>query len=299
VRLSVGSKTFLIGEYLALRGGPALVAVTQPRFSLDLSSQGEAFHHQSPAGRLIQESSAKASLRFFDPHTGAGGFGASTAQFVLSYVALKAEQMGFAAALAEIRADSGQGLLETYWRCSSESSAVRPSGFDVLAQIFGGLVSLDLRAKAKISSTHSWPMRGLSFTLIRTGAKLATHEHLKEVSMTTDWRDLETLAEVATAALAKEQSAEFCQVIDEYGLCLARRGWLAPRSAEIIEQIRQVNLQKALGVEAVKGCGALGADVILLLHKTEGAQRLHAWLKESGLESIATEADLSVGLERK
>ena len=53
------SKTFLVGEYAVLTGGPALVMTTPPYFSSD--SDG-----------------------FYDPYDGLGGFGASGAKFVLS-----------------------------------------------------------------------------------------------------------------------------------------------------------------------------------------------------------------------
>ncbi len=53
------SKTFLVGEYAVLTGGPALLIATPPCFSWD--NEG-----------------------FYDPYDGKGGFGASGAEFVIN-----------------------------------------------------------------------------------------------------------------------------------------------------------------------------------------------------------------------
>ena len=41
LRLSVPSKSFFLGEYLALTGGRTLLAATLPRFELPLDGRGE------------------------------------------------------------------------------------------------------------------------------------------------------------------------------------------------------------------------------------------------------------------
>ena len=62
ITLSAPSKTFLVGEYLALSGGPSLVATTGQRFQLVLQKVNEenplvnklnkaGIHPESPAGR--------------------------------------------------------------------------------------------------------------------------------------------------------------------------------------------------------------------------------------------------------
>src|SRR5690606_39000184 len=100
------SKTFLLGDYLSLLGGPALLLNTEPRFqglleSIQPTVKSSAIadkiqaiepypgiHPQSPAGKFLQRHAsdfADCNLTFFDPHQGAGGFGASSAQFLMVY----------------------------------------------------------------------------------------------------------------------------------------------------------------------------------------------------------------------
>ncbi len=88
---SIPGKTFLAGEYLALYEGPTLVFLSQPYFELSVNKgHGETagIHKESPAGLFIrkhQEYFANFDLKFIDPYSGRGGFGASTAQFLGCY----------------------------------------------------------------------------------------------------------------------------------------------------------------------------------------------------------------------
>ncbi|MCC7440036.1 MAG: hypothetical protein IT285_00295 [Bdellovibrionales bacterium] len=97
--LSCPAKLFLTGEYAALWGGPALVAAVPARgFGLELapvsgSRHVHAFAPGSPAARLIERAGTLSEgraleFRFRDPWAGRGGWGASTAQFLLARAAL-------------------------------------------------------------------------------------------------------------------------------------------------------------------------------------------------------------------
>src|SRR3954465_7430670 len=100
---SVPGKVFVLGEYAVLADHPALIATVGPRFRTDFGKDSGAtpgapdFHPRSPAGRLLSQARAARvslpSFGFVDPYRGAGGFGASTAQFALLYRAL-AQEMG-------------------------------------------------------------------------------------------------------------------------------------------------------------------------------------------------------------
>ena len=98
----IPGKTFLVGEYLALEGGPSVVANTHPsfrfRWTLEQADGGAAriehgFHPESPAGKFLNRLNAsrllgteKATIEFHDPHYGKGGLGASTAEFLGAWV---------------------------------------------------------------------------------------------------------------------------------------------------------------------------------------------------------------------
>ncbi|MGE0633718.1 MAG: hypothetical protein AB7O96_14990, partial [Pseudobdellovibrionaceae bacterium] len=96
LKLSIPGKTFLVGEYLALSGGAALIVCTEPRFKMKVKLKGSeanssglvGIHPQSPAGKFYSENQdvfSSFSLEFTDPYEGRGGFGASTAQFAMLY----------------------------------------------------------------------------------------------------------------------------------------------------------------------------------------------------------------------
>src|SRR5687767_13724525 len=91
-QLSAPSKTFLLGEYVVLRGGPGIVLTTAPRFSLLAKSQIQnkievlGIDLRSPAGKLIQQESdfyKKFNVEFVDSLNGLGAFGASGAPSLL------------------------------------------------------------------------------------------------------------------------------------------------------------------------------------------------------------------------
>src|SRR4051812_12557045 len=97
--LSSPGKVFVLGEYAVLDGRPAVVASVGPRFSMDVREGTAPFHPhpQSPVARLMDWAdragaydSSEMKLDFQDPFHGAGGFGASTAQFALAYRVLAA-----------------------------------------------------------------------------------------------------------------------------------------------------------------------------------------------------------------
>ncbi len=85
-RLSCPSKTFFIGEYAILKGAPAFILNTGPRFVMKFypkplhSLRFGRFHPQSPIGRWMRryaEIFRNYRFQFYDPHQQRGGCGAS------------------------------------------------------------------------------------------------------------------------------------------------------------------------------------------------------------------------------
>src|ERR1700722_11537200 len=91
--LSCASKTFFLGEYSALVGGPAIIVNTAPRFQLHILNNEHpqniicrGINAHSPAGKFLKEHWQELQyfgFEFRDPHLGHGGFGASSAQYLL------------------------------------------------------------------------------------------------------------------------------------------------------------------------------------------------------------------------
>lgn len=284
MKVSAPGKTFLVGEYLALRGGPSLLAATAPRFVLDTAGSGGApFHPQSPAGALVSAHLVDTrEWAFFDPHESRGGLGASTAQYLCAWVAIHGGvPRDWAALIAEYRKHAWDGAGEA------------PSGADLVAQACGHITSYDGRsANARVLA---WPFDDLAFTVVRTGEKLATHKTLREGAPAFDEVSLRAVVERATTALSEANRDAFLASINEYGELLRRAGLLAPYSAGLLDEIRG-EIPGRMGLHAAKGCGAMGADVLLLVHGAERANELRSWCEDRGLAVCASEAELAGGV---
>ena len=182
--LSVPGKTFLLGEYVALDGGPSLLLSTEPRFELRIRPRGPSqthaaptrlpFHPKSPAGlyyKRHRDDFDAWSYEFRDPNGGKGGLGASSAQFALLY------SFHHDGEWASVSETPWASLLRDYRECAWVGEGVPPSGADIVSQLSGGVTWFD--GRTYMVESMPWPFSTLGFTLLRTGHKLATHEHLR------------------------------------------------------------------------------------------------------------------------
>lgn len=286
--LSAPSKTFLVGEYAVLANGPALVLNTRPRFELRVS-MGEGrlsgLPAGSPAARWLKAREpllSKFDIEFHDPHAGAGGLGASGAQFLLVHTLTTWLQVAFARAL--------QGPdLKAVWNDLQVLSSGQGSGADVLAQTVGGVALVQVATT--LAEPHPWPYPELAWSIVRTHQKVATHEHLAGL----DRQALSLL--VAPAS----------ETVSSFG----RAGWeiFLGHVQTFAARLRDGGLQAAHALSLVKvleaepwcllakGCGALGADTVLLFYASPEREKANAFLKRNSLQVIASERDLTGGLE--
>lgn len=316
IEFSVPSKVFIAGEYLALSGGPTLIANVDPRFKMHLQNKGEGpsssalelFHPQSLAGKLIhseKETFADVQMSFEDPFNGAGGFGRSSAEFILT-----------AAVLSHLKNKKFEtwSTLETYGKFA-QNDKVPPSGADLVAQCTGQVTYFS-KTKKKIEM-WSWPWEDLGFMVLSTGFKLKTHEHLAALSpekIAEIGRILSPSVEQIISSFRDRNKDSFILGISQLSECLEQKELLFQATKNLIDL-----LTEQLGVVA-KGCGALGADVVILFFDKSGGKvggkiddknnnaqskiieaSVRAMLK-AGQKIIATDKNLSKGLvihERK
>lgn len=292
--LSVPSKTFLLGEYLALGGGPSIILNTAPRFELNVTNlnpgRGETttpFAPGSPAGRLLARLAGEHSInlnevafQFHDPHRGAGGLGASSAQFALLYARSQSQQ-GLVPDLV------WPEILAVYRECAWNGEGQAPSGADVVAQLTGGVCWFD--GQNHVAERLSWGFASLSFTLVRTGFKLATHEHLMQVPAPR-YQGLRECVALGKAAILDRRAQPLIEAVAQAGVLLDQAGLVAEATRGLLAEIKAY-LPRVL---AAKGCGAMGADVILLLHERSEQAAIRSWVEHRGLSICGREQELEM-----
>ncbi|MFY7698396.1 MAG: mevalonate kinase [Legionella sp.] len=282
MKWSVPAKTFLIGEYLAIEGGPAILITTSPCFKLIKTHNPglHGIHPNSPAGRWwFDHGLTNIGFEWFDPYQGQGGLGASSAQFIAVYkavVSLKGQLY------------NQQQMLEDYLNYAWQGSGFRPSGYDVLAQSGYGCVYLNRRHS--IAESKSWPFSDLAFILLHTGKKLATHEHLQSLSMPSCLNEFNKVAQYAQDAFYHSKSDQFISAVNQYHELLAHDGLVATHTRDLVALLNRQD-----GVLAAKGCGAMGADTILLITHKQERDLLVVKLKDSIKHIIATDQNVFNG----
>lgn len=296
--LQVPAKTFLIGEYLALRGGPAVVLGTRPHFNFQWevgeSTLGE-FHPESPAGKWLSGSGLRVRVS-----GGRVGFGSSTAEFLGAWIAKRAERLSLQGTQRWVQSIEGdfEGRLSAAWperhvdvppswlELLSDYRSVAPqaSGADLVAQAVGGVAIWDER-KAVLQRLP-WRMRELKFSIFATGVKLATHAHLQNLNLDA----VESLRPWAEDAVAGLEAGDADRVVASIRGCARELEALGLVTEVTVEHLRA--LDEIPGVRAAKGCGALGADAVLVLHDVEVEDELRRIALQRGLEFFAGESDL-------
>lgn len=286
--LSCPTKTFLLGEYLAMKGEPCLTASTGPRFVLSISRGPGAspFHPDSPAGRLWAKSSETTSgwSASFEAPVGVGGMGASSAEFLLLHTALQVRET--LAWEAQLEPDLAE-LLREYAECSAGRGAP-PSGADLVAQL-KGQVTLFERERGRVES-RGWGFSDLSFLLFSTGVKVPTHEHLATLK---EWDStaLRLAVDVGVSAWLNRDSQGFLESVMATRGSLRALGFEAETTTSLLADITA-----RPGVLAAKGCGALGADVIALFCRPSDKDSLRDAVSGK-LRFLGSESDLAEGLQ--
>lgn len=295
IGLSVPSKSFILGEYAVLQGEPALLACTGPRFLMQLSAAPEGaiegVHPQSPAGKWVRENRfhfAHYKGAFNDPHQGAGGLGASTAQFLMSY----AWSLNQASPMAKwSQAWDLEQLMTSYIQVAYSGEGLAPSGADLLAQLGGGLAWVN---KSPLSvSSLAWPFRHLKMAFLRTGQKVATHKHLAELKLGSI-SDLGSMVRQLPQILESQDDRAFCELIRDYGRALESRGCLLEDTKVLMDQA-----EACTGVLASKGCGALGADIFMIVYERDHEAEVKAawgsrWVSDSDQLSEGLKIEMSM-----
>lgn len=285
-QLTAPSKTFLLGEYLALNTGEALLVTTQPRFELSVELTSEniksPFHPESPAGRLLDSESTHFKMDFTDPHMSCGGFGRSSAEFLFALFLKDFKKI--------INTHASTAWIPTYvmkmFRQATKSSSTKPSGADTLAQFTGGLVAMKL--KQSEAQKLDW-FDDLSFSLFHTGKKVPTHKHLAELPKL-NTEELQVIYKSGLEALMSKNKDRFLQAISSYRSSLKAQGLELSATTDKLDKLLMFD-----EILAVKGCGALGADVVICFHSNTNTTLVREKAEALNLTWVSDSDEISEG----
>lgn len=281
--LHIPAKTFLVGEYAAVVGAPAIVLTTSPCFTLSLTEEEgvtQGIHPDSPSGQWwAHHRTLSHGLTWHDPYLGQGGLGASSAQFLATYLA--------SCHLLHIQ-PSMKALLDAYYQSAWRGEGLKPSGYDVLAQAKNRCVYIN--RQLNMIKSYGWVFKDISFLLLHSGQKLATHYHLQNMTLPKSIDQLATIVAMAQNAFEEADSEKLIIAINSYQQQLTSLKLIAPHSLEYIE-----NFRAQTDILAAKGCGALGADVLLLIVPSSCLKAKAASLRSEGWTILASNENLYEG----
>ena len=276
--IHIPAKTFVLGEYSVTEDGLAIVLLSEPCFEARFSA-GAPAELSAPIAKFINlhpQELANTRCDFIDPYHGVGGLGASSAEF-LAWIKYYHQVKGGRFDITN--AEHYQQALQEFIVCSSGATGIRPSGADMIAQNARGLAFVDL-SSSRLESI-AWPFDEIELCLVHTKHKVATHEHLAKVKSGGDFSLLGENARSFKRALAASSVDGVVGSINSSCAELDRLGFLRPRSKEIINSA--LNHDFCL---AAKGCGAMGADVILFVFRAGMASDAKKFIGSEGLGLI-------------
>lgn len=291
MKFFVPGKTFLVGEYAVLLGGASLGLATKPYFEFDyLEDVAESdldlkrlkteksFHPDSPAGMLVRKHKLKFNFYYKNHYLEQGvlgGFGASTAEYLIALTPILLKQKkGFFDILNEYKE------LHAY-------QAVKPSGNDLAFQYFGQVTLAD--SALNFYQNFDWNFASLDFSVISTGQKVPTHEHLADLDLNR-LKDLPALSQQITKVYAENRPDDFIALMREWCDKLEEKNLTHLHSLHLRKQ-----LEKNENILLAKPCGALGADVMLVFYKRRDSLEVIKYLEEQPVQIMAGSDELSHG----
>lgn len=266
---------------------PAVLVNTKPRFCFKVEEGGnsEGFHPDSPAGQWLKKHSQRQyCIKAYDPYNSQGGFGFSSAQFCLVY--LLSKMLGEKKVLKEnqIPEINLLQMWEDYGNLNFKGHI--PSGADVISQWVGKVCLFS--PDPFYVSAMDWPFKDLNFFLIQTGVKLNTWEHLKEIK-SSDFSELVDIAKGAILSIKNKNEKDFVLAINNYSACLKKKSLLHNNTSLLLNEIKKIK-----PVIAAKGCGAMGAEVVVVFFHSKDQSVVESALKEHSI--VAHREGLTCGV---
>ena len=285
IEISCPAKTFIIGEYAVLDGGPAIILNTSPRFICRIqktSSTGKInLAENSPAGQWIKKNPQdfhSVQLEWIKNHKNKGGLGFSSAQFNILYA------YSFILREGHINQITPQEIWRSYRKLKFEGFV--PSGADIITQWVGGVTVFEQNPLSIETLTSSLP--DLDCMVLRTGDYFETHKYLKNFQLN-DVSDLKKIAQLSVTAMKKKDGTAFISSINDYRKALKKKNYITAKSEYILNR-----LEKIKAIKALKACGAMGAEILIVFYNKKDEEEVRKGV--SFLETVATGAQITYGV---
>jgi hypothetical protein len=276
---TVPAKTFLIGEYSALVGGSVLGLATGPGFEVQYNAMTDhkfPFHADSPAGKLYFQNKNllnKSRITLTEKFKNLGGFGKSTAEYLSALIPL-----------LELKSENFNQIRKQYQALSSGSA----SGADLAIQYFGKVTYFD--GLHNCYSSVDWKFKDYDFILVSTGNKLKTHEHVSSLNLD-DIKKFPLVSDPIVQLYFNDSAQIFFQGLKEWSTFLAGQGLQSPLSLHI-----KNSLESNADVICAKPCGAMGADVIMVICEMDKSTHVQKVISEMNLVVQGTSKNLIPGV---
>lgn len=295
IQLTAPSKTFILGEYLALHDGVSLLVSTRPRFTLSVYPADKAMitgiHPDSPTYKLCSDHQNLLrcyQIDFHDPHDQKKGLGASSAQFLMFYMLIK--YVG-GEKIENQPTSFINHMIDEYRHYSFQPKSMPPSGSDLIAQFYGAMTFCD--KENSVYQSYAWPFPNIGLYLLHTGMKISTHSHLQTLSIFPH-QALKSCLAPLHQQIQDGNEQEFINTVNQYGQLLENLGFVIDQTQSLLDQIRSLD-----GVVAAKGCGAMGADIILVMVYKSQKEDFLEWVNAHDMEVVADEYVIDSGLSIK
>ncbi len=285
IEISCPAKTFILGEYAVLDGGPAIVLNTAPRFSCRIQKTSKPavldLAENSPAGQWVKKNAndfQSAQFEWSVPYKQKGGLGFSSAQFNILYA--------YSFILREGSID--QIKPQDIWRSyrSLKFDGFLPSGADVITQWVGGVSVFEQKPLSVETLTSSLP--DLQCMVLRTGDYFETYKYLRDFNLP-DVSDLKKISQQGVQAIKQRDEAGFLEAVNDYRKALQRGNYITEKSREIIDK-----LIKSKAIKACKACGAMGAETLIAFYKKEEEEEVKK--EVSFLECVTDGGQITYGV---
>ena len=274
-KLSFPSKTFLIGEYAVLDKGSAVLANTYPCFYFDVNLNSALstcdFHPESSANFLIKKNKnlfSNVSILSFSPHSGYGGFGFSSAQWNCAYWVYRFQTEGL------FRLKSQEDLMDMWEYCRKlhRKQGSIASGVDALSQWMGQVCLY--QARPFYTDSISWNFKNIQFAFVRVEKLHSTAKHLQNLKQK-KFSKLKKISKQAVKYMQDRSETGFIDQINEYAIQLEKLGLVTKNTLTFLKEFK-----KNKNVIGAKGCGAMGAEIIVLFFEKHNRKNVLESLKE-------------------